>query len=158
MESRETLLAALKDSPDALLLLEEIQQALEEESTQRNAFHALIHENVKAEFINGQIVYHSPVKRKHWRLCTRLGSILDEYVTINKLGEVGVEKVMISLTRNDYEPDICFFSNEKAKDFTDDQMHFPAPDFVVEILSDYTKKNDYGTKFRDYAAHGVAEY
>ena len=37
-------------------------------------------------------------------------------------------------------------------------MFFPAPDLVVEILSESTKKRDRGIKFVDYAAHGVYEY
>ena len=37
-------------------------------------------------------------------------------------------------------------------------MRFPAPDFIVEILSDSTAKTDRETKFDDYAAHGVKEY
>lgn len=65
---------------------------------------------------------------------------------------------MVSLTRNDYEPDVCFFGNNKAKSFTPKQVQFPAPDLVVEVLSDSTKKNDRETKFQDYAAHGVTEY
>ena len=65
---------------------------------------------------------------------------------------------MIELTRNDYEPDIVFFSKEKSNQFTDDQMLFPAPDFVVEILSPSTEKYDRNEKFVDYAAHGVQEY
>ncbi len=37
-------------------------------------------------------------------------------------------------------------------------MLFPAPDFVVEILSPSTEKYDRNEKFVDYAAHGVQEY
>lgn len=37
-------------------------------------------------------------------------------------------------------------------------MQFPAPDFIVEVLSDSTEKNDRGIKFEDYADHGVEEY
>ena len=37
-------------------------------------------------------------------------------------------------------------------------MKFPAPDFIVEVLSGSTAKHDRETKFQDYAAHGVAEY
>ena len=37
-------------------------------------------------------------------------------------------------------------------------MRFPAPDFVVEVLSPSTAANDRGVKFDDYAAHGVTEY
>ena len=37
-------------------------------------------------------------------------------------------------------------------------MRFPAPDFIVEVLSESTEKNDRGVKFVDYAFHGVREY
>ena len=68
------------------------------------------------------------------------------------------EKVMISLTRNDYEPDIVYFKKEKADLFTAGQVLFPAPDFVVEILSKKTALTDRTTKKEDYAAHGIGEY
>ncbi len=67
-------------------------------------------------------------------------------------------EILISLTRNDYEPDICFFNAATAASFQPDQMRFPAPDFVVEVLSPSTAANDRGVKFDDYAAHGVTEY
>lgn len=62
------------------------------------------------------------------------------------------------MTCNDYEPCIVFFNTEKSSRFTDDQLLFPVPDFVVEILSDTTAKYDRNEKFIDYAAHGVSEY
>ena len=65
---------------------------------------------------------------------------------------------MIALTRNDYEPDIVFFSKTKARHFKRSQTRFPAPDFIVEILSPSSVQTDRGVKFEDYAAHGVAEY
>ena len=37
-------------------------------------------------------------------------------------------------------------------------MLFPAPDFVVEVLSPSIAKNDRGVKMIDYALHGVQEY
>ena len=64
---------------------------------------------------------------------------------------------MVSLTRNDYEPDICFFGVAKAAQLTPDQMRFPVPDLVVEVLSETTQAVDRGVKFDDCAAHGVAE-
>ncbi|MBK7873600.1 MAG: Uma2 family endonuclease [Saprospiraceae bacterium] len=151
---REDLLA----QPDAALILKELTQVLEAEKAKRKEYYALVHEDTKAEFINGEIIYQSPVKRKHWLVSAKLSARLITFVEQHQLGEVGVEKVLISLTRNDYEPDICFFRKEKASAFKKDQMHFPAPDFVVEILSDSTEKNDREIKFQDYAAHGVQEY
>lgn len=144
--------------PDAVLLINSVMENMREEARKRQEYLELVHENVSAEFINGKIIMHSPVKGMHWRACTNLVTYLNYYVRENNLGVVGKEKVMIQLTRNNYEPDICFFGKEKSEQFTDEQLLFPAPDFVVEILSKSTFENDYGIKFNDYAAHGVNEY
>jgi Uma2 family endonuclease len=39
-----------------------------------------------------------------------------------------------------------------------DQIRFPAPDFIAEVLSSSTEAKDCGIKYEDYAAHGVGEY
>jgi Uma2 family endonuclease len=146
------------DSPDAPRQIEALYQTMQTEKSRRHDFREWITPSVKAEFINGEIILHSPVKRRHWKVTDFLSSILSIYTRIKKLGTVGTEKVMVSLTRNDYEPDLVFFSKEKADTFTDDQMLFPAPDFVVEILSKKTASKDRGIKMQDYAAHGIQEY
>lgn len=89
---------------------------------------------------------------------SKLFKIIGTFAEKNDLGFTGIEKVMISLTRNDYEPDICFFRKKRAEDFTPDQKTFPAPDFVVEVISESTEKIVRGIKFQDYAAHGIEEY
>lgn len=101
---------------------------------------------------------HSPVKRRHLRANGNLTTLLRVYVQAYDLGEVDTVKALITLTRNDYEPDICYWRKEVADEFTDDTMQHPAPDLVVEILSKGTAKRDRGVKFEDYAAHGVWEY
>lgn len=146
------------ERPDAVLQFEKIQSALEDEQKRRQDFRNWVTEDVKAEFINGQIIVHSPVKKRHWNVTDLLSRVLSVYVSLKKLGRLGTEKVMIALTRNDYEPDLCFFKKEKADLFEDDQVLFPAPDFVVEILSKSTASDDRGTKKVDYAMHGVREY
>lgn len=142
----------------APLLVEQLNERIAEEHARRLSFYEWIDEQTKAEFINGEVVVHSPVRRKHWEITDLFSSLLSIYVRINKLGVVGTEKVMISLTRNDYEPDIVFFKAEKAAAFEEDQVLFPAPDFVVEVLSKKTQKADRTTKKEDYAAHGIPEY
>jgi Uma2 family endonuclease len=67
-------------------------------------------------------------------------------------------KRLIALSRNDYQPDITFHGRPKAKHFFDNQMLFPAPDLIVEILSADSEQRDRGLKFRDYAAHDISEY
>ncbi len=158
MTNTETLVRKLKSEPNVALIIARVQKDLQAEKMKRQEFYDLIHENIKAEFINGEIIMHSPTMRKHWKTSMNLSRAMSNYVYQNQLGEVGVEKVMLNFTRNDYEPDIVFFSKEKSKDFHDDQLLFPAPNLVVEILSESTKKRDRGIKFVDYAAHGVLEY
>ncbi len=148
----------LKKQRNLPTLLKELNDFWKTEQQKRTDFYELVHEDIKAEFINGNVIFHSPVKGKHWVTCTRLAGRLSIYVDDNDLGIVGAEKVMIRCTRNDYEPDIVFFKKETSQYFKDDQLIFPAPDLAVEILSKSTKGNDYGIKFEDYAAHNVGEY
>jgi Uma2 family endonuclease len=152
------LLDQLMDAPDARLILDKMEQELKRESEQRKAFYDWIREDQKAEFINGEIILHSPVKRKHWKAVMLLSKLLDTYAAVYDLGEVATEKAMIALTRNDYEPDICFWSKEKTNAFDDNTMLHPAPDLVIEVLSKSTAKNDRGIKLKDYAAHNIKEY
>ncbi len=148
----------LLERHDAVHQLERLQAILEDEHQRRKDFYEWVTEDFKAEFINGKIVVHSPVKKRHWSVNDLLSTLLSVYTRKNNLGKVGTEKVMISLTRNDYEPDLVFFSKEKAANFEDDQVLFPAPDFVVEILSKSTAKTDKTVKKDDYALHGIKEY
>jgi len=146
------------EMPDVVLFARKLDAALKAEQTKREHFYETIDENKKMEFINGEIFFQSPVKMRHNSAMKSIAKLLDAFVIKHCLGYVGVEKILVSLTRNDYESDIYFFGSEKAKDFESTQMQFPAPDFVVEILSTSTERHDRETKFQDYAAHGVAEY
>lgn len=154
----EAILEKLIESPRLSLYQREITHLLEAEQARRERFIDELRDDEKAEFINGGVVVHSPVKLQHNLVSKRLFKLLDTYVEINGLGMAGFEKLLISLTRNDYEPDVCFFGREKADTFGLRQMRFPAPDFIAEVLSESTEGRDRGVKFDDYAAHGVQEY
>lgn len=149
---------SILEMPNAFLLVKKVESRLADEQKRRRHFYKIVEENKKMEFINGEIVFHSPVKLQHNDATFLLGMLLKFFVNKHKLGFVGIEKIMISLTRNDYEPDLCFFGDDKAKDFKRKQVQFPAPDLVVEVFSDSTAKHDRETKFQDYAAHGIEEY
>jgi len=153
-----TLLEQLLQSPRLPAVAQHLDALVADEATRRARFIATVLETEKAEFINGEKIVQSPAKLKHTATVGKLLHLISTYVMVHGLGWVGFEKVMVSLTRNDYEPDICFFAAATADGFHPDQMRFPAPDFVVEVLSASTAANDRGVKFEDYAAHGVAEY
>ncbi len=145
-------------SPDMPQLLSALQEIWQDEQKRRLAFYDWVTPDIKAEFIDGEIVVHSPVKKKHNIISGAVYSLLNTFAIKYRLGFVGIEKIMTRFVRNDYEPDVVFFGIEKAAAFQDDLTIFPVPDFVVEVLSDSTEERDRGVKFRDYALHGVAEY
>ncbi|MEM7737573.1 MAG: Uma2 family endonuclease [Deinococcota bacterium] len=154
----DKVLEPIAKSPKLALYIAELEDILEREKEQRERFYGDMQESDKTEFINGEIIMHSPVKKRHNDCSQRLVVLLRNYIHLRGLGFVGQEKILISLTRNDYEPDLCFFNISKAASFQPEQMIFPAPDFVIEILSKSTESRDRGIKFEDYAAHGVQEY
>lgn len=143
--------------PNAVLFVQKLNSALKIEEKKRRHFYEIFDENKKMEFINGEVIYHSTVKFKHDSATNLLSDLLNTFVNQHNVGFVGSEKV-ISLTRNDYKPDICFFNIEKSKGFKSKQIQFPKPDFVVEVLSDSTERYDREIKFQDYEAHGIQEY
>jgi Uma2 family endonuclease len=146
------------DMPNLPLLIEQARIKLEAEKAVRQHFYETVDENNKMEFINGEILFQSPAKKMHNEATGNLYMLIKVYASKYDLGWTGVEKVLVSLTRNDYEPDVCFWKKDRAQYFAEDQMQFPAPDLVIEILSPKTAKIDRTTKYVDYEAHGVHEY
>nr|WP_295929350.1 Uma2 family endonuclease [uncultured Dyadobacter sp.] len=155
----EALVSQVLAMPDAYLMLEKVKAALEREKTCRLKFYTDFDDHDKIEFINGEVIIQPQVDLQTSRASGNLLTLLGVY-TIKHAREafVGFRSTMVALTRNDYEPDICFFAEEKSRDFTDDQTLFPAPDLAIEVISDATEHRDRGVKFRDYQAHGVEEY
>lgn len=149
---------ALLNSPTLPRHVEHLRRVLDDEAARRARFVDEIQPHEKGEFINGEVIMASPALRKHNQISARLFTLLGAYVRAKDLGEVAVEKAMVSLTRNDYEPDVCFFGRDTAAELTDDTLRYPAPDLAVEILSPSSEQRDRGVKFEDYAAHGVTEY
>ena len=161
MFDNRDLVEVILEHSDAVLIVQQVQNKLNNEQRLREEFYEIIGEDDKAEFVNGEIIYHSPVMKRHNDATKQLLKLLDIFTAMLKLGYVGVEKILTKFTRNDYEPDLCFFRPEKAKDFKPGQLIFPVPDFVVEVLSKSSLKvieHDTVTKFADYQKHGVAEY
>ena len=152
------ILEPLLKSPKLSLYARQLQDYLDEEQQRREAFYDWTTEDIKAEFINGEIVMQTPAKQRHTVASMNLAALLDAYVEHHQLGFVGAETVLIALTRNDYLPDVCFFSAEKAEQIMPDQVKFPAPDFIIEVLSPGTESTDRGVKFEEYAASHVHEY
>ena len=152
------LVEPLVNSPRLPEYVEELQQFLAQERARRERFYEELTEEIKAEFINGEVLVQSPARYEHTTAVKLLLKLVDTYVERHQLGFVVAEKALVCLPRNDYEPDLCFFGKAKAAQLHRGQMKFPAPDFIAEVLSESTESRDRGLKFEDYASNGVAEY
>lgn len=141
--------------PDIAAVLNE---RLRDETARREQFYEEMTDAQKVEFIDGEVVMHSPARNRHLSAKLKLAKLVDTFVEKHALGIVRDEKCLCVFPRNDYEPDIVFFGPEKANHFHSNTMKFPVPDFAVEVLSETTERFDRGVKFEDYEAHGVQEY
>ena len=153
-----TLLEQLLEEPTLLETVATLSDRLDVERERREQFRDEVQPDQKAEFINGHVVIHSPALNRHLVVTLRLVKLLDTFVAKHELGHVVTEKALCGFPRNDYVPDVAFFGPDKAATINLDTGLFPVPDFICEVLSDSTESRDRGIKFRDYAAHGVAEY
>ena len=152
------ILEPIVRSPELPKLLGELQQIWQEEQLRRQAFYDWVTPDIKAEFIEGEVIVHSPVRSRHNVVLQNILFLLATHIRKHDLGYIGVEKIMCRFPRNDYEPDLCFFDKKTAQAFTDEQTIFPIPQLIVEVLSSSTESRDRGVKFNDYEANGVQEY
>lgn len=154
----DALLTPLLGSPKLVRIAEELQQVLAEERVKREQFYEDISPEDKWEFINGEVIMHSPSTDRHTQVRARIDRLIFDYIYPRQLGAVRGEKTLVSFTRNDYEPDIIYFSPAIAHTLEPDQWKYPVPNLIVEVLSRHTRTLDRGVKKDDYEAHGVSEY
>ena len=150
----ETPVEQLMRSPRLPLYVQHLQALLQQERCKREQFYRDVSEAQNAEFINDEIIIHAPVGLRHSLASDNFFAPLSAYVKHHDLGLVDHEKLLVALTRNNYEPEVCYFSREKAAQFQPDQVKFPAPDFIAEILSPSTEAMDRGIKFEDPDSSG----
>ncbi|MGK0187624.1 MAG: Uma2 family endonuclease [Verrucomicrobiales bacterium] len=154
----ETLLEPLRHSPQLVEVVDALQAQIAQERDRRASFYEEMTPDQKVEFVDGEVILHSPAKNRHLDATRNILMLLTPFVQMNDLGEVKSEKCLCVFPRNDYEPDIVFFSKAKATSLQPDTMKFPIPDLVIEVMSESTEQRDRGVKFEDFQAHGVGEY
>ncbi len=140
----------MKERVDTLLTLSE---ALSEEE-----FVALCDEDIKAEFVFGEVIVHSPVSLRHNRLTWFLGRLLLRFVEKHDLGEVLGPEFQVRLQPGLRRvPDLLFVSRERAEIIQENHVE-GAPGLMVEIISPDSEERDWREKYQEYEQAGVREY
>ncbi len=158
MHTYQHHIAELKHSPQLPKAIEELNAFWQDDQQRRVQFYNDIDEDSKAEFVEGVVIMHSPAKDAHNETRALIDRLISTHADVHGLGKVRSEKALIALSRNDFEPDVVFWSAAKAAAIGPQTLKYPAPDWVCEVLSPGTERYDRGIKMNDYAAHDVAEY
>ncbi len=110
------------------------------------------------EIIDGEHYVTAMPTVRHQRIVVRLCCDLGSFIEAHPLGEVLVAPTDILLSPHDIvQPDLLFISNERSW-ITQEKNIQGAPDLVVEIHSDSTRRLDQIVKRNAYERWGVLEY
>ncbi len=88
----DTLTEQLHRSPKLGLYYRDIRAILHEERKKRKQFYEDVREDQKAEFINGEVIVHSPVRIEHQFSSNSVNVLLRSYSMIHDLGQNQVFK------------------------------------------------------------------
>ena len=111
------------------------------------------------QLINGALVEMSGASYAHQTFLVQLLMQLATQVESLGIGEILPAPFDVHIDEfNTYQPDLLFVSNTRRSIFNPDGRGITgAPDVVVEILSDSTRRRDLNEKLPVYAANGVRE-
>ena len=110
------------------------------------------------EIIEGDHSVTPAPKTKHQKVSFNLTVAIGSFVKQRDLGMVlAAPSDVILSDENVVQPDLLFVSTARAAIVTEDNIR-GAPDLVVEIISETTRKKDEVTKRKLYDRVGVQEY
>jgi Uma2 family endonuclease len=110
------------------------------------------------ELIDGEHFMTPAPNLRHQQISGNLHIALGTHLREHRVGRVFAAPTDVVLSNHDVvEPDLVYVSNARAEILTKANVR-GAPDLVVEILSDSTRKRDETLKLRGYEKFGVDEY
>jgi len=116
-----------------------------------------LEEDVKAELLDGVMVVHSPEKTRHEQEFRFLFVLMNLFAYAHHWGEVLGSMATVHLGEcRRVKPDIAAVRLERAHIITEDAIE-GVPDLVLEIVSESTRRYDFGEKRKVYEEAGVPE-
>lgn len=116
-------------------------------------------EDTHAEWVNGEVIMHSPVSARHQKVGRFLLRVLSEWVERGNLGEIMYDPFQMKIGPDfpGRAPDILYVAQENLARLKPNLLEGPA-DLVVEIVSPGSRGVDRGDKHFEYERGGVREY
>ena len=116
-------------------------------------------ENQHVEWVDGEVVFMSPVSKIHSDVGLFLAAALREFAMFHKLGQVCQDPFQMKPGPDlpGRAPDIQFIAQQNLARVKRLYTDGPA-DLVVEVISPGSRGTDRGDKFYEYEQGGVREY
>lgn len=116
-------------------------------------------DDVRAEWVDGEVEVMDAVVSNHARLTTFLILIVGNFAAENEPGEVFNEPFQVRLPaqRRRRSPDL-FFVSKSRMNLLEEHQYNGAPDLIVEVISTDSQNRDRRVKFLEYELAGVQEY
>ncbi len=113
----------------------------------------------RAEWINGEVIFLSPVNTVHQKIVDFLLASFMHFVESEHLGEVisGPAQMKTGPDLPGREPDLYFIARKNLARLKKKHLQGPA-DLAVEVISPDSRARDRGEKFYEYEQGGVREY
>jgi Uma2 family endonuclease len=121
-------------------------------------FEQITDEDIKAELFDGELIVHSPASLRHDNLCTFLSFLVRGYADHKQLGIVyGANNAVMRLaSQRRFAPDLMFVRAERLSLTAGKQLD-GAPDLVIEVVSEATRRYDLEEKRQVYRESGINE-
>ena len=115
-------------------------------------------DEVRAEWIDGEVIIMSPVSTEHARLVNWLLQVVSIFVEQRELGTVlGPELFVRFAPRSAVIFPICSLSRRPARTYFGRRIS-KAPDMIMEVVSPDSVARDWRDKYVAYESAGVREY
>ncbi|HYM61817.1 MAG TPA: Uma2 family endonuclease [Thermoanaerobaculia bacterium] len=115
-------------------------------------------DGLRHEIIDGEHCVTPAPNMRHQAISGELFYALRTYLERNPIGKVFSTPCDVVLSDLDVvQPDVLYIANERKQIMTEKNVR-GAPDLVIEIISDSTRRTDEITKRNLYERFGVAEY
>lgn len=119
---------------------------------------AMPEDNVIREVLDGELFVSPTPFIRHQVIKGRLLFAIASYLEQRPIGEVLMAPLdIVFAIDNVCSPDVLFISNERSSITTEKNIQ-GAPDFVIEVLSEFNRKNDEVRKLAIYERFDVTEY
>jgi Uma2 family endonuclease len=116
-------------------------------------------EDLRAEWVDGEVIIMSPASVEHEQLLIWLFNILHPFVEHHDLGVILGSQVTVRLASQKRRriPDLMFVSKSRQDLIKQAHVEGP-PDLIIEVVSPDSQTRDRRKKYREYEKGGVGEY